>query len=111
MDPFGISLENYNAVGQWRDARGGRKVDAEATFSDGTRLDGVVGLKQFLLQKRRDQFARALVSKLLAYALGRSLTIDDEPIVRQLVVVFGKNGYRIKSLIEAIVVSEPFRKK
>lgn len=111
MDPFGISLENYNAVGQWRDARGGRKVDSEATLSDGTRLDGVVGLKQFLLQKRRDQFARALVSKLLAYALGRSLTIDDEPIVRQLVEVFGKNGYRIKPLIEAIVVSEPFRTK
>jgi len=111
MDPFGISLENYNAVGQWRDARAGRMVDSEATLSDGTRLDGVVGLKHFLLQKRRDQFARALVSKLLTYALGRSLTIDDEPIVSQLVVVFGKNGYRIKSLIEAIVVSEPFRTK
>jgi hypothetical protein len=65
-------------------------------------------LKKYLLNQRRDQFAHALVTKLLIYALGRSLEFTDEPVVRELSEGFAKEGYRLSALMKNIVRSEPF---
>jgi hypothetical protein len=65
-------------------------------------------LQKFLLNERREQFAHALVSKLLTYALGRSLELEDEPLIKELSASFAKNNYRLADLMENIVTSQPF---
>jgi patatin-like phospholipase/acyl hydrolase len=71
-------------------------------------ISGLADLQKFLLEVRRDQFAKALVSKMLIYALGRSLELADEPLVEELSVQFAKDDYRLYDLIKNIVMSEPF---
>lgn len=70
IDPWGIALEQFDATGGFRDEIGGLPVDASAELFNEQRLDGADGLKRFLLQHRQDQFVRALVVKLLTFALG-----------------------------------------
>ena len=72
-------------------------------------MNGVKELQAFILTHRKDQFAHALCSKVLIYALGRSLTLDDELLINDLKNNFSKDGYRLSGLIENIVLSETFR--
>ena len=111
IDPFGVPFENYNTVGQWRTNVNGKPVEAMDELPDGTKIDGVGALKTYLLEKRSGQFGRAITSKLLAYALGRSLTFADDKEVNRLAEGFRQDSYRLRPLIEAIVVSETFTTK
>ncbi|MBM3810293.1 MAG: DUF1588 domain-containing protein [Acidimicrobiia bacterium] len=108
MDPLGLPLENFDAIGRWRAEDGGRPVDASAELPDGTRIDGPAGLKA-ALAARKDLFLRNLTGKMLGYALGRGLTIEDSCTVDHILSRLKDNNYSAQTLIEEIVLSVPFR--
>ena len=108
IDPFGIPFENYNTVGQWRTSNKGKSIDASAQLPDGTVWESLKDLQTYLLQERKDQFARALCAKLLSFSLGRSLSFADDEQLDLLQQEFAKSNYRLKALIEAIVLSDAF---
>ena len=84
MDPIGFALENFDADGTWRTISDGAPIDASASLPDGTRFEGVAGLRSLLVTHKED-FARTLTSKLLAYAIGRGVEYPDLPAIRQIV--------------------------
>ena len=86
-------------------------MDDQATLPNGTKIVGVEGLKRYLLQNERERFSRSLVSKLLAYGLGRSLVLEDRPTIESLVKSFRDNDYRLGDLIVAITQSVAFQEK
>jgi hypothetical protein len=108
MDPIGFALENFDAVGAWRAEDAGAPIDASGELSDGTRVDGVVTLRQALLS-RPDLFAGTMTEKLLVYALGRGLDHHDMPVVRGILREAAVNDYRFSSLILGVVRSVPFQ--
>ncbi len=110
MDGIGFGLENYNAVGAWRDKDGNFALDTTGALADGTKFNGPVQLKA-ILKARKDVFVRSLAEKMLTYALGRGLERYDKCAVDEIVASVKKNNYKFSSLVTAIVVSEPFRKK
>jgi hypothetical protein len=107
-DPVGFALENFDAVGRWRDHDGGRPVDAAGGLPDGSEFAGVDGLEEGLL-RRPELFVGTLTERLLTYALGRGVTEDDAPAVRQIVNDAAAHGYRFSSLVLAIAKSVPFQ--
>jgi hypothetical protein len=108
MDPIGLALENFDAIGAWRSHEAGQAIDASAELSDGTRVRGAVDLREAILL-RPDVFVTTLTEKLLTYALGRGLTHRDMPAVRAIVALAHQRGYRFSSLVLGIVDSQPFR--
>jgi cytochrome c551/c552 len=109
MDPIGFALENYDAVGKWRDKDGPNVIDPSGKTPDGTLFNGPVGLKQLLVTKDRDMFVTTATTKLLLYALGRGVEYYDEPAVRNIMRDAAKQDYRMSALINAIVKSTPFQ--
>jgi hypothetical protein len=107
MDPLGFSLENFDALGKWRQAADGIPVDASGSLPDGTRFEGVAGLRQ-LIASHQEDFARTFTQKLLAYALGRTLEASDLPAVRRITRDAAGNGYRWSSVIVGVATSTPF---
>lgn len=110
IDPLGFALENYDVIGRWRDEEGGKKIDAAAELADGTKFDGPDQLRAALLE-RKDLFVRNLATKMLGYALGRGLTLKDSCAVDEIVAKLKENDYKAQTLIEAIVLSAPFRQQ
>ena len=109
MDPLGLSLENFDAVGQWREVGASNEpIDASGALPDGTRFSGVAELKQVLLA-HREQFVNTLTEKLLTYALGRGLEHYDAPAVRRITRAAGSADHRFSALVLGIVESVPFR--
>jgi len=108
MDPIGFALENFDAVGAWRANDGGARIDASGQLADGTRIEGVVALREALV-KRPEIFVGTFTEKLLTYALGRGLTAYDMPAVRRIVREAAADNYRFSSLVAAIARSAPFR--
>jgi len=108
MDPIGFAMENFDAVGKWRDADGGRPLDTSGVFPDGTSFDGVAGLKQVLV-KQSDQFVNTVAERLLMYAIGRNLQYYDQPSVRELVRQASGSSYTLPSLVVGVVKSRPFQ--
>src|SRR5262249_31780100 len=108
MDPLGFALENFDAVGAWRNEDGGSRIDASGQLMDGTKVDGVVTLRQALL-KRPEMFVGTLTEKLLTYGLGRRLTYHDQPVVREIVRGAAADNYKFSSLVLGIVHSAPFQ--
>ena len=109
MDPIGLSLENFDAIGRYRDRTAGfEPLDVAGSFPDGTTFDGAGGLRETLLD-RSDQFVRTLASKLLTYSLGRAVEHHDMPAVRAIERDAADDGYRFSSLILGIVRSTPFQ--
>jgi len=107
MDPLGLALERFDAVGAYRELDAGRPIDVRATLPDGSRLEGLAGLKAYLLTQR-DQFTRALTEQLLTYALGRGIEAYDRPTIRAIAASTAEQDYRMHALLEAIVTSYPF---
>ncbi len=108
MDPLGLSLENFDAVGNWRTDDGGARLDVSGSLPDGTQYEGVKGLRQALLS-RPDLVVGTLTEKLLTYGLGRALDQEaDAPAVRAITRDAARNDYRFSSIILAIVNSVPF---
>jgi mono/diheme cytochrome c family protein len=108
MDPIGFALENFDAVGHWRTNDEGGKIDPSGTLFNGAPLDGVVGLRQALVNQQ-DIFVGVMTEKMLTYALGRGLEYYDMPAVRKIVQDARNNGYRFSSLVTGIVKSTPFQ--
>ncbi|MEO6246621.1 MAG: DUF1592 domain-containing protein [Opitutaceae bacterium] len=108
MDPVGFALENFDAVGRWRENEDHRPVDASGALTDGSKFNGVAGLEQALLQ-RPELFAGTLTEKLLIFALGRGVETYDAPAVRQIVRRAQADQFRFSSLILSIVNSVPFQ--
>jgi len=111
IDPWGIAFENYDALGAWRTNIKNKPVDATSVLFNKQELAGVDGLKRHLLADRQDQFARALVHKMSAYALGRPLTFADHANVDGLTVQFRKKGDQLADLIHLVVTSNLFNSK
>jgi len=108
MDPLGLSLENFDAIGQWRTTDAGRAIDASGVLLDGTNVNGPRELRQALMAKKT-QFATAVTEKLLTYSLGRGLEFYDAPAVRAIDRSAAADGYRWSSMMLAIVKSAPFQ--
>jgi hypothetical protein len=118
LDPFGLALENYDAIGRWRERfngegyRGsnGPLLDVSGVLPDGSQFSSLEEYKAALVAQK-DRFARAFSSKLLTYSLGRRVGYQDYVLLDELVETLRNHDYRIQSLIDAIVKSEPFNTK
>jgi mono/diheme cytochrome c family protein len=108
IDPVGFALENFNAVGQWRDQELEAPVDASGALPGSRAFQGIDGLEEALLA-RLDLFVTALTENLMTFALGRGVEYYDAPAVRRIVRDAEKDGYRFSSLILGIVKSVPFQ--
>jgi len=103
-------MEEFSAIGLKREKTTVHKkpISSDTILPGNHQVNGVMELQKFILSHRKDQFAHALCSKVLAYALGRSLTLDDELLISELKKDFSKDGYRLSGLIQNIVLSETF---
>jgi hypothetical protein len=108
IDPLGFALENFDAIGDWRPRIGKTKIDSSGELPSGEKFDDVSGLKKILVQ-RKDLFAKMLTDRLLTYACGRRMEALDEAIVERIVAELANKQYGLRSLIEAVVLSEAFR--
>jgi hypothetical protein len=109
MDPIGLSIENFDAVGRWRNrSEGDTPIDAAGGLPSGATFEGVSGLKRALLA-RPDLFASTVTEKLLTYALGRGLDSYDGPAVRAITREARNEDYRFSTLILGVVKSAPFQ--
>ncbi|HET9024740.1 MAG TPA: DUF1592 domain-containing protein, partial [Burkholderiaceae bacterium] len=111
IDPAGLALENFDAVGAWRTRDGGTRgtaVDASGQLVDGTKVDGVIALRDALMREP-EIFVSTVIEKLMTYALGRGLTASDMPAVRAIVRDASRDGYRFSSIVMGIVRSAPFQ--
>lgn len=111
MDPIGFALENFDAMGRWRDKDNNKQpLDVRATMPDGTEINGPLALKQLLLT-RKDDFTRCLAEKLLTYALGRAPEPFDHRAIQTAVKATAANDYLLTQLIVELVKSYPFRNR
>ncbi len=108
MDPVGFALENFDAVGRWRDYEDGRPVDAVGGFPDGSQFEGADALEQALL-KRPELFVGTMAEKLLTFALGRGIEPYDAPAVRKIIRDSKGDDFRFSSVIIAVINSTPFQ--
>ncbi|HJR68540.1 MAG TPA: DUF1592 domain-containing protein [Gammaproteobacteria bacterium] len=108
MDPIGLALENFDAVGKWRTREPGGEIDAHGELADGTPITGAAELREALTDDP-EQFARVFTARLLTYALGRGLEAYDMPTVRRIVREAEGDDYRFGALVKGIVNSVPFR--
>ncbi|MBL8048443.1 MAG: DUF1592 domain-containing protein [Chthonomonas sp.] len=109
MDPLGLSLENFSAIGQWRTKDDGNAVvDASGDLPTGEKFDGPSGLKRVLME-RKDDFTRSLADRLLTYATGRGMKLEDRCHIDEIIKQAKTNGLKFQSLIESVVLSAPMR--
>lgn len=108
IDPLGFALENYDPLGRWRTQDAGKPVDASAQLADGRTFSGPEGLRTVLLEKKSLVLGH-LTRKMLGYALGRGLTLEDQCTVDDIMAQLERAGYRSQTLVSAIVLSPPFR--
>jgi hypothetical protein len=111
MDPIGFGLENYDAIGAWRDRDTNNVViDASGTLPDGSSFNGASELKDILMD-RKDQFCRCLTDRMLTYALGRGTEVYDRPMENRITAGLVAKGYKFSALISQIVESDAFQKR
>jgi hypothetical protein len=110
MDPLGLALENFDAIGEWRtkDRQALETIDASGQLVDGTPVNGPEDLRRALL-RRPEQFVQTLTERLMTYALGRSVEAHDMPAVRKIVRDAARDDYRFSALVLGIVRSAPFQ--
>jgi hypothetical protein len=111
MDPIGLAMENFDAVGSWRTREGGTHgtaIDASGVLLDGTKVDGIVSLRKALL-RNPEIFVGTFVEKMMTYALGRGVAATDMPTVRQIVRDGASQNYRFAAMVEGIVNSPAFQ--
>jgi hypothetical protein len=108
IDPLGIALENFDAIGRWRTAeRDGSPLATVATSHDGAELNGLAGLKRYLLS-REDEFFRHFNRKLLGYALGRAVLPGDRALLDRMQATLKSSDHRFSTLVEQIITSPQF---
>lgn len=108
MDPIGFAMENFDAVGKWRDHDGVNAIDVSSKLADGTVVDGLAGVKQLIL-KDPQRFVAAVTDKLLMYGIGRNVQYFDAPAVRRIVRDAAANDYKFDALVLGVIQSAPFQ--
>ena len=111
MDPIGFALENFDALGAWRDLDGKEPIDASGALVTGEKLQGAPDLARILATQKKEQFARAFAEQLLTYALGRGLEFADKCALDEITQAAAREEYRFSAVVQAIVRSTPFQKK
>jgi Protein of unknown function (DUF1592)/Protein of unknown function (DUF1588)/Protein of unknown function (DUF1585)/Protein of unknown function (DUF1587)/Protein of unknown function (DUF1595)/Planctomycete cytochrome C len=111
MDPLGLALENFNAVGMWRDRELGQPIDADGKLITGESFKGVRELKHILVTEHKDEFYRTLTDKLLTYAVGRGMEYYDVPTVDKIVENLDRNNGRFSALLMGVINSAPFQER
>ena len=110
IDPFGFALEGFDAIGRRRQRdMAGRPLDTRTTLPDGNEIQGLAGLRDYLLEHRREEVLRQFCRKLLGYAIGRELKLSDQPLVSEMLQRLARSDYRFSVAIETIVGSRQFR--
>ncbi len=110
IDPLGFSLENFDAIGGRRDKDlGNRPIDTAVVTIDGSKFSGLPGLRDYLVNTRRDAFVRQFCRKLLGYALGRSVQLSDGPLLTEIQSKLKAKDYRMNVALETIILSRQFR--
>jgi hypothetical protein len=107
FEPLGLAMENFDPVGQWRTTEAGNPIDSVGVITDGTRVEGIKGLRELSLRKR-EMFAEVVIGNLLTYAIGRGLEYHDMPLVRSLTHDAEKDDYRFSSLLMGVIQSPAF---
>ena len=111
IDPIGFALEEFDAIGRRRKtSTSGLPINSRTQLPDGTEIEGLSGLQDYLLKTRRDQFLRQFCRKLLGYALGREVQLSDEPLLNDIMKRLAENEYRCSVALKQIVLSDQFRK-
>ncbi len=110
MDPLGFALENFDAVGQWRDTDEGAKIDPSGMMYDGTKVSTPAGLRK-MLASRPDVFLSVFTQKLMTYALGRGVEYYDMPTIRAILRESSKDNYKFSSILMGVIKSTPFQMK
>jgi hypothetical protein len=111
MDPLGLAMENFNALGMWRDKERNQPIDASGKLISGEPFKDIRELKRILLLNHRDDFYRCLTEKLLIYALGRGMEYSDVETVDQIVAQMDAQDGRFSALLNGIIESNPFQKR
>jgi hypothetical protein len=110
LDPYGFALEHYDAIGRWRERDAGDlPINPKTRLMKGPEVNGLDGLRQYLVQDRRDSFVRQFCRKLLGYSLGRAVQLSDGPLLAEMESRLKENEFRFTTLVEAIVQSPQFR--
>jgi hypothetical protein len=109
MDPIGFGLENFDAIGRWRDKDGQAPVDAAGKLKSGEEFKDAVQLSAILVDRKKDDFVHCLAEKMMTYALGRGVEAYDRPAVEGVVKAMDGDGDRFSALVLAIVKSMPFQ--
>ena len=111
MDPLGLALENYDAVGRWRTSDRGNPIDASGELPTGEKVRNPGDLIRLLRDQKSEQFVRTLTEKLMTYGLGRGLEYYDRCAIDQILAKASKNDYRFQELLLGIITSDPFGRK
>lgn len=110
IDAYGFSLEAFDAIGRHRATDlGDRPIDTKVTTMDGTTFDGLDGLRNYLLNQRREAFVKQFCRKLLGYSLGRAVQLSDEPLLTEMQQKLASQDYKIWIAVEAVVNSRQFQ--
>ncbi|MGL6095028.1 MAG: DUF1588 domain-containing protein, partial [Fimbriiglobus sp.] len=108
IDPLGFALENFDPVGGWRARYEKKPIDASGELPNGEKFADIAGLKKILVGQRADAFAGMLTNRLLTYACGRRTEAHDQPVVEKIVAELPARKYGFRTLLEAVVTSDPF---
>ncbi len=111
MDPLGFGLENFSAIGEWRDTESGLVIDASGELHTGEKFNGPAELRSLLANQKQEAIVRHLAEAMLTYALGRGVEYYDKPAVGEISEKVAANGHKMHSLIRAVVESVPFQKR
>jgi hypothetical protein len=111
MDPLGFALENFNALGVWRDTDQNQPIEADGTLITGESFENIIDLKKVLREHHARDFYRCLTEKMLTYALGRGVEYTDEHAVDLIVEELEKSGGKFSVLVRGIIESAPFQKQ
>lgn len=111
MDPIGLALENYNAIGVWRDQDKGQPIDTNGQLMTGEKFSNARELSEVLATARREDFQRALAEKIMTYAVGRGIEYFDAPTIDKIVGDAEKNGGTLRQILYGVVESAPFQKR
>jgi hypothetical protein len=111
IDPFGVVFENYDAVGYFRPTRRNKLIDVASVLPDGTEINGVSEIKEYILKQKQNEFATSLVEHLFAYAVGRDVTFADEKEIQAIVSRSRKRGNGLRDVVEELILSPSFRGK
>jgi hypothetical protein len=108
FEPIGLGMENFDAIGSWRTLDGDSPIDASGVLVDGTKIDGIAGLRDSLV-RHSDQFVRVVTERMITYALGRGVEYQDMPTLRSVLREAAGNKYKFTSIVMGIVKSAPFQ--